>query len=68
MLDDIVNALHACRSEREFWRVHIKAENALTPIEVAALIKFSHRLPSASRSKFSLRRRWSASALKPLLR
>jgi len=48
MLDDIVNALHACRSEREFWRVHIKAENALTPIEVAALIKFSHRLPDAS--------------------
>jgi hypothetical protein len=43
MLDDIVNALHACR-----WRVHIKAENALTPIEFAALIKFSHRLPSAS--------------------
>ena len=49
MLDDIVNALHACRSEREFWRVHIKAENALTPIEVAALITFSHRLPDASR-------------------
>jgi hypothetical protein len=48
MLDDIVHALHACRSEREFWRVHIKAENALTPLEIAALIKFSHRLPRAS--------------------
>jgi hypothetical protein len=48
MLDEIVDALQACRSEREFWRVHIKAENGLTPLEVAALIKFSHRLPRAS--------------------
>ena len=35
MLDEIVNALHACRSERDFWRVHIKAENGLTPLESA---------------------------------
>jgi hypothetical protein len=48
MLDDIVNALHACRSERDFWRVHIQAENALTPLEIAALIKFAHRLPRSS--------------------
>lgn len=48
MLDDIAHALHACRSEREFWRVHIKAENCLTPLEIAALIEFSHRLPRAS--------------------
>jgi hypothetical protein len=49
MLDDIVHALFACRSEREFWRVHIKAENALTPLEITALIDFSHRLPRQSR-------------------
>ena len=69
MLDDIVNALQACRSEREFWRVHIKAENGLTPLEVAALIKFRHRLPRASQlwleglaSLGELRRRASRSA------
>ena len=48
MLDDIVQALHACRSERQFWRVHIKAKNTLTPLEVAACVKFSRRLTSAS--------------------
>jgi hypothetical protein len=45
MIDEIADALRDCRSERDFWRVQLRAESILTPLEIAALIEFSHRLP-----------------------
>ena len=47
-IDGIADALRACRSEKDFHKLHRWAESILTPLETAALIEFSHHLPSQS--------------------
>lgn len=44
-IDGIADALRACRSDRDFYKMHRWAAGILTPLEAAALIEFSHRLP-----------------------
>jgi hypothetical protein len=49
MVDETVDALLACRSEQDFWRVHQKAEALFTPLEIAGLAEHSHSLPTQSK-------------------
>jgi hypothetical protein len=52
-IDGIADALRACRSDKEFQKLHRWSASNLTPLEAAALIEFSHRLPPQSRDWLS---------------
>jgi hypothetical protein len=43
-IDEIADTLRACRTDRDFVKMHRTAAGMLTPLEAAALIEFSHRL------------------------
>jgi hypothetical protein len=50
MIEEFLEEALACRSEREFWRLHMRAEAQLTPLEIDAMRIRAHRLPELTRT------------------
>jgi hypothetical protein len=48
MIGGVIRDLQRCRTEREFWRIQIKAETKLTPVEIEELISRMDALPNGA--------------------